>query len=471
MLRITLGGLLIADVVRRLPDFVHFYTNLGILPNHTTLWRPIGSHPFSFFFTLSTPAEALVGLFVCLGVFICFTLGWRTRLFQALALICLVSLHGRVIFLENGGDVVLGNLLFWTTFLPLGRRFSLDARFAAQGDSNYVADTRPVRSFAVLAIILQFAVIYLFNGMNKYGPEWADGSAVHYAMHQDRIVTTLGILARDNLPLVGLKTMTWAAIVTEYALAFLIVTPFLRRYAHRIVLLAVPGLHLSFALFLNVGLFSYTMMGWLPLLLTSEDWDWIARRRGVVAEAVGIGGDDAVPPAWIARLREGTVIAFMIACALEVLNQNPVVPERLRPPRPALVHAMIGYPRLQQGWSMFAPRAPINETLVIVDARTVDGRHIDPLAWASRGTDTVVRDHIPKALGLSHFWVSIVERIPTRDQFHSSFSDWILRHHERTGNENDAVVRFEVINLVVESPHFGEGEDYPITEQLVFHFP
>lgn len=471
LLRIAIGSVLIADVLRRLPDFAHFYTNAGMLPNHTTLWQPLRPHAISFFFTLSTPAEALLGLLACLGVFVCFTLGWRTRLFQLLALVCLISLHGRVTMLENGGDIALSNLLFWSTFLPLGRRFSLDAKIAAEANPNFVHDTRPITSLAVLAIILQFGVIYLFNAFNKYGVEWLDGSAVHYAMHQDRIATALAVAVRENLPLAGLQAMTWMAIATEYILAALILTPFLRRYAHRVVLLTAPGLHLSFALFLNLGLFSYAMLAWLPLLLTSEDWDWIARRRGQEPEVVNSDSDERSSPAWTGRLREATVVAFLIACGFQLLNENPITPERFRLEKPAIVQAMIGYPRLRQGWSMFAPRSPINETLLVVDARTVDGRHVDPIAWASRGTDEVIRDHIPKALGFSQFWVSIVERMPGHAPYHGALRDWILRHHERTGNDNDAVVRFEVVNLIAESPHLGEDEDYPISEQLVLRYP
>jgi hypothetical protein len=265
--------------------------------------------------------------------------------------------------------------------------------------------------------------------------------------------------------------MTWMAIATEYILAALILTPFLRRYAHRVVLLTAPGLHLSFALFLNLGLFSYAMLAWLPLLLTSEDWDWIARRRGQEPEVVNLDSDESSSPAWTGRLREATVVAFLIACGFQLLNENPITPERFRLEKPAIVQAMIGYPRLRQGWSMFAPRSPINETLLVVDARTVDGRHVDPIAWASRGTDEVIRDHIPKALGFSQFWVSIVERMPSHAPYHGALRDWILRHHERTGNDNDAVVRFEVVNLIAESPHLGEDEDYPISEQLVLRYP
>ena len=56
-------------------------------------------------------------------------------------------------------------------------------------------------------------------------------------MHQDRIATALAVAVREHLPIAGLQAMTWMAIATEYILAALILTPFLRRYAHRVVLL------------------------------------------------------------------------------------------------------------------------------------------------------------------------------------------------------------------------------------------
>jgi hypothetical protein len=32
-------------------------------------------------------------------------------------------------------------------------------------------------------------------------------------------------------------------------------------------------------------------------------------------------------------------------------------------------------------------------------------------------------------------------------------------------------VRFEVVNLIAESPHLGEDDDYPVSEQLVLRYP
>ena len=58
--RIALAGVLVVDLLRRLPWLRDLYTNDGLLPNHTMLWRPWQPHMFSFFFVASRLDEAAV---------------------------------------------------------------------------------------------------------------------------------------------------------------------------------------------------------------------------------------------------------------------------------------------------------------------------------------------------------------------------------------------------------------------------
>src|SRR5689334_6982503 len=58
--RIGLGALLLWDVLRRAPGLATWYSNEGLLPNHTVLWRPSSDYVFSFFLAASRPAEAAV---------------------------------------------------------------------------------------------------------------------------------------------------------------------------------------------------------------------------------------------------------------------------------------------------------------------------------------------------------------------------------------------------------------------------
>jgi hypothetical protein len=125
--RMVLGLVLIADLLRRVPYLRDLYSNLGLIPNHTVLWRPPFPRIFSVFFMASLPEEAALWFWIAFVCFFCFLIGYRTRLFHLLSFAMTTSLHNRVLAAENWGGVAIGVLMVWTAFLPLGRRFSVDA--------------------------------------------------------------------------------------------------------------------------------------------------------------------------------------------------------------------------------------------------------------------------------------------------------------------------------------------------------
>src|SRR5690606_7443327 len=116
--RICLGILLMVEVMRRMVHARAFYSNDGLLPNHFSLFRPMGRNLFSIYHAFSTYAEVQVAFGLTLLVFFLFTIGYKTRLFHALSAICIVSLNNRNIFVENGGTVVVNIMTVYTLFLP-----------------------------------------------------------------------------------------------------------------------------------------------------------------------------------------------------------------------------------------------------------------------------------------------------------------------------------------------------------------
>jgi hypothetical protein len=216
--------------------------------------------------------------------------GWHTRLFHVLSLVCLVSLHDRVIFLENGGDVALNLLCAWTLFLPMGRRFSIDAlrvsfrsgqeKSARDLNEREPAATGGVASLAVLAILLELSVIYYFNAVNKHGWTWRRGLAVYYVLYQERMVTWFGLILRRLMTVPLSRVLSYAVLAIEYAAPVLLLSPFARLRLRRVAIVLFPALHLAFAAGLNLGQFSFNMIGYFPLLLSAEDWTAIGRRFG-----------------------------------------------------------------------------------------------------------------------------------------------------------------------------------------------
>src|SRR5690606_40714072 len=125
--RILLALVLIHDVWRRWPDLVHHYSNSGWLTNHFAMFRPMSDHLFSLYLAFSTIGEVKVLAVMQLFVNCMLLIGWHTRVMQVLAFVLIVSLNSRNIMLENGGFVVVHLLSLWSVFLPLVRRYSVDA--------------------------------------------------------------------------------------------------------------------------------------------------------------------------------------------------------------------------------------------------------------------------------------------------------------------------------------------------------
>lgn len=611
LMRLVLGALLMADLVRRLCHIETWYTNTGLLPNHTLLWRPASEPQISLFFTASTTGQAAVLFALCACVYVAFTLGYRTRLFHALSFIALLSLHGRTQLFEDGSEVTLHLLCAFTLFLPLGLRFSIDAVLsslrarkelrpeALAERSAFAAPRLPVTSLAVFALLLQLVAIYFFNVVHKTGTTWKEGSAFHYVLHQDRIVTWLGHAIRPYVSWGVSKAATWTALGAEAALVLLLVCPWQWKRCRQAALLLALGLHIGFAAFLNLGMFSFNMLGFFVVLLTDKDWAalarwfgpstkrsrlvyfdagcgvcfalarWLARmdllnrltlrandsadrpaslsedliQRTIVVDdpatgrrftetaafaqlfcalpalapvgwllrlppvlwlanplykafaknrahvsallgmaACGIPGSTGVaapPPPWHTPLhdwwavqrnsvREGLVAVVMFACVLQGLKENAAVPRFLKLPQPEFLRAVVEYPRLLEGWSMFAPDAPTTDQMIAVEARTIDGRLVDPLALASARVAAAPATQIPPRLGNDEFFCDYINQIANRPEYFGAFGDWILNHHTRTANAADRVVSFQVFSLQDESPPPGQSQAGPAKKTFLF---
>jgi predicted DCC family thiol-disulfide oxidoreductase YuxK len=260
------------------------------LPNHFSLFRPLGRDVFSIYHAFSTLPEVSFAFALTLIVFLAFTLGYRTRLFHLLSLLCITSLNARNLLVENGGTVVMNLLCFWTVFMPLGRRLSIDALLSSlyeEKESGTADLNRRIQrdesahrfySLVVFALMLQWSAIYFFNVVHKSGSGWRDGSAIHWFLYQDRIVTWFGIFAREHAPYWLLQGFTYATLVVEGALTGILLVPFQQVWLRRLALLLAVGLHGGIAATSRLGPFSYAMTVFFIWRLSAEDWAWLRQR-------------------------------------------------------------------------------------------------------------------------------------------------------------------------------------------------
>jgi len=612
--RVGLALLMLLDLARRAPHVRDFYTNAGVLPNHTVLWRPQVARLFSVFFPVSLGQEAWLTFALCAFCYVCLLVGWRTRLFQVVCFLLAISLHNRIVFVENWGTVAMDALMAWTLFLPLGRRFSVDAlrtSLRARPDETPAdlaperlppPDERPAASLACLGILLQLAVIYWFNFSHKTGQTWRDGTAIHYVLWQERIVTSLGLWAREHLPLALWRTLTHGTLVFESVMPAVLLCPVLRHWTRGLAVVALTAFHGSIALLINLGVFSPAMIAYVPFLLTDGHWrlfgrlvptrgrrrtvyydascgvcfqivralarmdvyrrltwvsnqdpealpadvppdllertilvvdgarvrrwtrsdafaqifaalplgrlwawpllvpgvrqlggvayDAFARNRTAISTAFGLaacGIPGAPPPrrapepgetplrtwarAQLPLWREVGVALVMFVFAADVSVANVPVPEILRMERrPAWAAAAVAYPHIFQSWSMFSPDAPLRDYMLVVDAVTRDGRHVDPLNEVGSRVAVLPVDDIPKRLGQDSFWCDYELRIPTMPAYHQALLEWLLRYPERTRRERDTIVAFDVWLLEHASPKPGETEPSDVRRRRVLQW-
>lgn len=299
LFRLAFGLVLLADLVRRWRWLTAFYSNEGVLPNHNHLFnlRDTTGYVWSFLHAFSSPGENHFAFLFILFVYIAFFIGWNTRVFHALALVCLVSLTGRNILLENAGSYAAIALLAFTLFLPCGSRFSVDSMRASlrlQPEKNEVdlnkreplpealvsglrlPGSSPT-SLAALALLLQIAVIFIALAYQHDGAPWKDGSALYYALHTERWTSSLGVGLRA-LPAGALKGLTYAIHASEWAIPALLFIPALRGPTRLVASALMAFYGLSFGLFFSYGLFGWSLAAAAALVLSTESWDAFEKR-------------------------------------------------------------------------------------------------------------------------------------------------------------------------------------------------
>ncbi|MEZ4301174.1 MAG: HTTM domain-containing protein [Polyangiaceae bacterium] len=126
--------------------------------------------------------------------------------------------------------------------------------------------------------------------------------------------------------------------------------------------------------------------------------------------------------------------------------------------------------RYLQGWFMFSPNPVMDDGTIVIDAVTVDGRHIDPITEKAPNFDLL---HA-KSFGYNQIWSDYYNRIRMHGNqgFRDAMREYLLRLPERTGRAEDAIVSGEVYWIEDMCPRWGDPEhrSYGEKRQLLFSF-
>jgi hypothetical protein len=381
--RMALGAVVVTDLAIRATNLKSHYSDFGVLPRAVCLAEILQTWEWSFHFvsgqwTVQALLFAVAGVFA-LGLFF----GYKTRWSAFLTWFFLGSLQTRNPMINQGGDILLRLLLFWSLFLPLGEKWSLDA--------GGKAPPRTVVSAGSVALLAQVLMVYVFSTALKTSPIWrTEGSAVYYALSLDSFVTSCGrsLLEYPRLPTI----LSWMTLWIEKYGPWAALIPF---GPVRLAMVGVFwGLHLGFGWFLKVGLFpEICMAGWLAFIPAwfwerwvrpSEALDrWFERGRARLFSARTVVFKK--PPAW--RAPAGNVFVSLCLAYALAWNVRTVDFDRHSRRFPTSLN-FIGYLlHLDQKWGMFGPHPMLNDGWWVAPGRLRDGREIDviqgagPVTW------------------------------------------------------------------------------------------
>lgn len=282
--RIFFGLLIFSDILRRWETRHIFYSNDGIVHHYNTT---------SYFSILNILNDYLqpwiIDSIFLFGLFfsILFIIGYKTKFSQLISVIILISLHNRVILVENAGDFVMNCMMIWTLFLPLGSAISIDSlknslkkyNDSTTNDLNNSIkyESHNYSSIAYFAILFQISAIYFFTGLNKTGTDWMSGTAVHYLYQLDTFLTPFGYFVKNFVNLTFSKIATYGTLILEFLVPILLFSPFYTRYLRQIAVLSLIAFHIVIMFSLSIGLFSQTMIVSFILLLDGKLIDSIKK--------------------------------------------------------------------------------------------------------------------------------------------------------------------------------------------------
>lgn len=171
LFRVLLALLILTHLLQRIPHLSTLYTDAGVLDRGA--WLTLGSPLTWSLHAASGQLWWQVTLFafaimLAAGLLI----GYRARLMAIGSFVLLVSLFNRNPVSLPAGESLLMVMSFWSLFLPLNARWSVDAallpnrqsqpnaeRFTPDGAQRYF-------SMATIAVVVQLGLVYVFSAIH-----------------------------------------------------------------------------------------------------------------------------------------------------------------------------------------------------------------------------------------------------------------------------------------------------------------
>jgi len=434
--RIIFGSLILFDLTLRLQELGAHYTDAGVLPRTALIEHSLQEGAFSAHLFGGGAAWVIFLFLIHMLSAIFFTLGFKTRYANLALWILIVSLHNRNPLILNGGDTVARMLLFWSLFLPLGSKYSIDKKQKALDlEQTFFGP-------GTVAILWQMASIYIFTALFKTAEPWQKTyTACQLALSNASFATEFGSWL-TNFPNV-LKWMTWATIWGEILLPFLLFIPSWKNWLRILAILGLVALHVGIDLTMQVGLFSSFCIVGLILFIPSMSVDRLGRKDSGIIHTP----DQAYPKARV--VWDGLVAeALCIFCTGYVLFMNLVsisysagksslptvtkVPERLL--------------RIDQNWNMFSPSPPLRHGYLLAKGTTSDQRKIQIPKGSEFHDETVWEFPTNKKLWRWRKYYNNMAK-PRHSEYPIYYASYLCSQWNLNHRDKDRIVELELYSI------------------------
>jgi hypothetical protein len=379
LLRIGIAVCLLIDLGGRAADLEAHYTDAGLLPRDAAIETADAWHISLHFANGQYAYQAILFAMAALSA-LCLLVGVQTRLAAIASWVFIVSLQNRNFIILNGADVLLRMTLFWSLFLPLGARFSVDR---LRGISRPAAETNWVAHSGTVFYLLQFMLVYVFAGLIKSDiPAWREGTGLAYALRSPEFVDPLGLKFVENAG--AMRFFNGVVVYGELFGSFLLLLP-VWNAAARIAVVVAFRRYLLIGATMSVGMF--------PVVASSRRPRFCPRNSGIerrVSSREGTlrGARRGTPSSWLrspirARL-DPCRCASPLASRGSALFGAGCRPRSCSNPQRTL--SPFSYRRscsgsrrrlrLEQRWDMFAAPPPAGGWFVI-PGRLTSGAEVD----------------------------------------------------------------------------------------------
>jgi hypothetical protein len=388
--RVAVGALLVADLLLRARDLTAFYTDDGVLPR-TVLFDVTGPYWLSLHVVSGAATVQLLLFGLAAVVAVALAVGYRTRTATVASWVLLVSLQHRNPVVLNGGDTLLRMALFWAMFVPLGTRWSVDAR-QRERTADRTDRAASVASVGTAALLLQVVTMYLANGLLKLGGDlWRSGEAIRYVFSLDQFTVFLGNVLGAYPALLTVLAELWLVMVVCSPLLVV-----LTGRPRGLFALAFVGAHVGMFLTMQLGIFPFVAVAALLLFLPASFWDAAASRtrgttlgRSLDAALARLAASlpasrTAAVPAWLVAVRRRAVPTLVVALGVLVLLVNAQALGALTLPDES--DPVVTATGVDQRWNMFAPNPLQTDGWYVAageleNGSAVDAIHGGPVTW------------------------------------------------------------------------------------------